>query len=51
MLILNQLSAVTAERIPDTKQAEAPTFYMMPDEKVDLDKLYYHGVYVLLFFK
>ena len=38
MLILNQLSAVTVERIPDTKEAEVPTISTTPDDKVDLDK-------------
>ena len=37
VLILNQLSAVTVERIPETKEAEVPKIYTIPDEPVDLD--------------
>ena len=48
MLILNDLSSLTVERIPDTKEAEVPTIYIIPDETVDLYKWYYHGVYMLL---
>ena len=38
MLRLNQLSDVTVERIPDTKEAEVPTISTIPDKTVDLDK-------------
>ena len=51
VLRLNQISAVKVETITDTKEAELPTIYMIPDGTVDLDKWYYHGVYVLLKFK
>ena len=51
MLILNKISSLTVERIPDTKEAEVPTIYIIPDETADLDKWYYHGVYMLLKFK
>ena len=51
MLITNQISAVTVQRIPDTKEAEVPTISSIPDDTVDLDNQYYHGFYVLLKFK
>ena len=31
-----------------TKEAEAPTISVIPDDTIDMDKGYYHGVYVLL---
>ena len=33
------------------KESELPTISVMPDENIDLDKGYYHGVYVLLYLK
>ena len=38
VLILNHLYALTVQNIPDTKEAEVPTMYMIPAEIVDLDK-------------
>ena len=38
VLILNQLSAVIVEKIPETKEADVPTISTIPDEIVDLDK-------------
>ena len=38
VLRLNQISDVTLERIPDTKEAEVPTVYTILDETDYLDK-------------
>ena len=38
VLILNNLSDVKVERIPDTKEAEALTIGMISDETIDLYK-------------
>ena len=46
----NQLTRVTLDDIPVTGEAEFPTIYSILDEKVDLEKGYYHGVYVILHF-
>ena len=39
---------MTLERIPVTEEDEVPTIYEIPDETIDLEKGYYHGVYILL---
>ena len=44
---MNQLTAVTVDRIPMTKEAEVITISMKPQEEVDLYKGYYHSVCVL----
>ena len=46
-LNLNQLTIVTVENIPVTKEAEVPMIYVIPDETTDMDKGYYHFVCVL----
>ena len=46
----NQLTRVTLDEIPVTGEAEFPTIYSILDEKVDLEKGYYHGVYILINF-
>ena len=33
-----------------TEEANMPTISVTPDETIDLEKVYYHGVYVLLQF-
>ena len=42
----NQLALVTVERNPATKESDVPTVSAIPDDIIDLDKGYYHGVYV-----
>ena len=42
---------MTVKRILVTKEAEAPTISVIPDDTIDMDKGYYHGVYVLIHFK
>ena len=44
----NQLSVVTVNRIPNTKESEVPMIYPIPNEKVDLYQGYYPGANVLL---
>ena len=39
------------ESMPNTEEAKAPTIYVVAVETIDLDKGYYHGVYVLLQYK
>ena len=46
----NQIIVVTVQRTPMTEEAEVSTFSVIPDETIDLDKGYYHGVYVLIQF-
>ena len=47
-LISNQLTSVTLDKIPDAEEYKVPTISVIPVETVDLDKGYYHGVYMLL---
>ena len=47
----NQLTTATVERRPETKEAEVPTIFAIPDEAVDSKKGYYNIVYVLLHLK
>ena len=46
----NQLTRVTLDEIPVTGEADFPTIYSILDEKVDLEKGSYHGVYILINF-
>ena len=46
----NKLTILTVENIPMNKEAEVVKISVMPNETIDLDKGYYHGVYVLLYF-
>ena len=48
---LNQLTIATLEKIPMTNEYEVPTISGIPDETIDLEKGYYHGLYVLLKFQ
>ena len=50
MLRLNKIPAIAVDMIPETKEVEVPTIFTIPDDTVDLDEWYYHGVYVLLKF-
>ena len=45
-----KLTVATVDRIPVTKESKVTTISAMPDETVDPEKGYYHGVYVLLHF-
>ena len=49
-LISNQTTVITVDRIPDTKKDELTKVSMIPDKTVDLEKGYYHVIYVLLHF-
>ena len=49
-LASNELTSVKVERIPMAKEAEVPTISVIPDKTSDLEKGYYHGVYVLIQF-
>ena len=46
----NPLTVVTLDRIPMDEEAEVPTIPKKPEEKVYLEKGYYHGVYLSLDF-
>ena len=50
-LISNQLTFVKIESMPNTEEAKVPAIYVVAVETIDLDKGYYHGVYVLLQYK
>ena len=49
-LLLNHLTIVIVERIPGEKEPEVFVIPEIPDEKVKLEKGYYHCVYVVLRF-
>ena len=49
-MTMNQITGVKLDRIPVTKEAEFPTIYAILDWEVDLEKGYYHGVYILIQF-
>ena len=49
-LTLNKVTIVATEKSPVTEEAEVPMISVIPGEIMDLDKGYYHGVYVLLYF-
>ena len=44
----NQLTAVTVDSSLVTEESNFTAIYAMPDEKVDLEKEYYYGVYIVL---
>ena len=46
----NQLTEVAVDSFPVIKEDEVSTIYVIPDETVDFDKGYYHGIYYLLQF-
>ena len=50
-LTSNQLIIGIAEKSLVTEESEAPTVYMIPNENTDIQKGYYHGLYILLKFK
>ena len=43
----NKLIIMKLYQRPVTKEAKVTTISAIPDEKADLEKIYYHGVYVL----
>ena len=45
-LILNQLTVGTSEKSPMDEEPKVTTISVIPDETVDLEKGYYHGVYI-----
>ena len=49
-MILNRLTVVTVDSIPATKQYRVPTISTKTEESINLDKIYYHVVYVFLKF-
>ena len=46
----NQLTVVIVEKIPVEEEPEVSTIPEIPEEKVELEKGYYHCVYVMLQF-
>ena len=46
----NQLTAVIVENSPVEKELRVPTIPEIPDEKFPSEKVYYHGVYVMIHF-
>ena len=48
---MNQLTIVTVERRPITKEYEVPEIYAMPEEEVDLEKWYYNDIYIYVLLK
>ena len=46
----NQLTAVIVDKSPVEEEPEVPTSTEITDDKFPLDKVYYHGVYVMLYF-
>ena len=46
----NQPTSVTLDRTAMTKEAEIPMISTKSEDEVYLEKLYYHGVYVLIMF-
>ena len=50
-LTLNRLTIVTLDKILMTEETEVTTISMIPDKTVNLDQVYYHGIYFLLHFK
>ena len=49
-LTSNQLTAVTAQKIPMYQEPEVPTISVIPDNTVDSEKGWYHGVYAMQYF-
>ena len=47
---LNQINSVTVDRIPTNKESKVPKISLITDGSVVLDKGYYHGVYILIYF-
>ena len=46
----NKFTIVILENIPVEEEPDVPTIPEIPEEKVTLDKGYYHGVYILIYF-
>ena len=49
-LTSNQLTALVVNSIPVTEEVKLPTISVIPDETIDLDKVYYPGLYVIIKF-
>ena len=49
-LTSNQLTALVVNSIPMTKEVKLLTISVIPDETIDLDKVYYPGLYVIIKF-
>ena len=47
----NQLTAVIVEKIPEEKETEVSEIAEIPEEQVELEKVYYRFLYVMLQFK
>ena len=50
-LSLDQLTIMIVERIMEEKEPEVSTIPDIPEEQAELEKGYYHFVYVMLWFK
>ena len=48
---LNKLIIMSAERRPVTKEAKVPTISVITDYNIDLEKGYYHTVYIFIHFE
>ena len=47
----NQLTVVIVEKILEEKEPEVSRISEIPEEQVELEKGYYHYVYIMLWFK
>ena len=46
----NQLTVVTVENIPANEEAKVPTISVIPDENIELQKVYYNVINFMLQF-
>ena len=46
----NQLTILIVENSPVEKELEVPTITEIPDDTFTSEKVYYHGVYIMLYF-
>ena len=49
-LNLNQLTVITVYKSPVEEEPKVPMLAVIPDDTVPLEKGYYHGVHVLIYF-
>ena len=50
-MTLNQITAVTLEKISTNKEVKVTKIDVIPDDIIDLEKGYYDGVYVMIHIK
>ena len=49
-ITFNQTTIVIVEKSPVNEESKMPTIYVTPDENIHLEKGYYNGVYVILYY-